>query len=175
MTKCGYCGTTIFVGGVRSGNQRFCNNTCFQNARVASMTKDIPNDVLERKVEEVWRGNCPKCRGLGPIEVHKAYDVWSALVLTRWSTKSQISCHSCAKKRQFGAAAFSLFFGWWGFPWGLILTPVQISRNIIGIVRGPDPSRPSDALRRTVLTNLLTKVGAQTLAKQKAAPNQPAR
>jgi hypothetical protein len=173
MTKCGYCGTTIFMGGVRSGDQRFCNNNCFQNARLLTMTKNIPSDVLERKVEEVWRGNCPKCRSLGPIEVHKSYDVWSALVLTRWSTKSQISCHSCGIKRQIGATAFSFFFGWWGIPWGLILTPIQISRNVIGMVRGPDPSRPSDALRRAVLTGHLMKVSAQTLAKQRAPANQP--
>jgi hypothetical protein len=51
-----------------------------------------------------------------------------------------------------------------------IFTPVQITRNVVGMIRGPDPSRPSDALCRTVLTNLLLKTGAQTLAKQKTAP-----
>lgn len=173
MTKCGYCGSTIIMGGVRSGDQRFCNNTCYQNARVLSMTKNVPNDVLERKIEEVWRGNCPKCRGLGPIDVHKTYNVWSALVLTRWTTKSQMSCHSCAVKGQIGAATFSFVFGWWGFPWGLVLTPVQITRNVVGMMRGPDPSRPSDALRRAVLVNLVTSAGAQALAARKAGPNQP--
>lgn len=161
------------MGGVRSGDQRFCNNTCYQNARVLSMTKNVPNDVLERKIEEVWRGNCPKCRGLSPIDVHKTYNVWSALVLTRWTTKSQMSCHSCAVKGQIGAATFSFVFGWWGFPWGLVLTPVQITRNVVGMMRGPDPSRPSDALRRAVLVNLVTSAGAQALAARKAGPNQP--
>jgi hypothetical protein len=173
MTKCSYCGTTIFMGGVRSGDQRFCNKNCLQNARLLTMIKNIPSDVLDRKIEEVWRGNCPKCRSLGPIELHKAYDVWSVLVLTRWSTKSQISCRSCGTKRQIGAAAFSFFFGWWGFPWGIVLTPIQISRNVIGMIRGPDPSRPSDDLRRAVLSSLLMNVGAQTLAKQKTAANPP--
>lgn len=154
MAKCGYCGSSILMGGARAGDQRFCNNTCLQNARILSITKNVPNDVLERKIEEVWRGNCPKCRSLGPVDVHKVHEVWSALVLTRWTTQSQISCRSCATKRQFGGMAFSAALGWWGFPWGLILTPVQISRNIIGLSRGPDPSRPSDALRKAVLVNL---------------------
>jgi len=65
--------------------------------------------------------------------------------------------------------AFSLFFGWWGFPWGLVLTPVQITRNLIGMSRGPDSPRPSEDLRKMVLVNL----GAQMAASQKAAADQP--
>ena len=131
MAKCGYCGSTIVIGGVRAGNQRFCNNKFAQNAYILSVTKNVPNDVLERKVEEIWRGNCPKCRALGPVMSHQTFMmVWSALVLTRWTTKAQVSCHSCAAKGNSAAIAFSFFFGWWGFPWGLVLTPVQITRNI---------------------------------------------
>lgn len=170
MAKCGYCGSTILMGGVRSGDQRFCNSRCSQNARVLSVTQNIPTDVLERKIEEVWRGNCPKCKGLGPVDVHKVHEVWSILVLTRWTTKTQVSCHSCAIKRQLGGVAFSFFFGWWGFPWGLVLTPVQITRNIMGMSRGPDSAQPSDGLRKLVLVNL----GANMLASQKAATPLPA-
>jgi hypothetical protein len=169
MAKCGYCNSTIIMGGARVGDQRFCNNTCLQNARILAITKNVPADVLERKVEEVWRGNCPKCGSLGPVDVHKVHEVWSALVLTRWTTRGQVSCRSCATKRQLGGAAFSLAFGWWGFPWGLVLTPVQITRNIIGMSSGPDSSMPSEELRRSVLVNL----GLQ-MANQKAAnPSQP--
>lgn len=169
MEKCGYCGSTIIMGGVRGGGRRFCNQKCYQNAYVLSVTKNIPPEVLEQKVEEAWRGNCPKCNGLGPIDVHRVHEVWSALLLTRWTTQAQVSCRSCAVKRQLGGVAFSLFFGWWGFPWGLILTPVQITRNVIGMSRGPDATRPSDSLKRLVLVNL----GAQMLARQKAVSNQP--
>jgi hypothetical protein len=153
------------MGGVRAGSQRFCNNKCHQNAYILSLTKNVPADVLERKVEEVWRGNCPKCRQLGPIDLHKVHEVWSALILTRWTTSGQVSCRSCATKRQLGGIAFSFVLGWWGIPWGLILTPVQITRNFAAIIRGPDTSRPSDGLRKLVLVNL----GAQMLAQQKAA------
>jgi hypothetical protein len=167
MSKCAYCNSTIIMGGVRAGEQRFCNNRCHQSAYILSVTKNVPPEVLERKVEEAWRGNCPKCGGLGPIDVHKVHEVWSALLLTRWTTKAQVSCRSCGVKRQLGGVAFSFFFGWWGFPWGLILTPVQITRNVVGMSRGPDSSRASDALRKLVLVNL----GAQMIASQKAAAN----
>jgi hypothetical protein len=153
------------MGGVRSGAQRFCNNKCYQEFKALAYASVVPNDVLERKLEEVWRGNCPKCRGLGPIDVHRVHEVWSALVLTRWTSKAQISCRSCATKRQLGGVGFSLLFGWWGFPWGLVLTPVQITRNIAGLVRGPDASAPSPELRKLILVNL----GAQTVAAQNAA------
>lgn len=169
MTKCGYCNSTIIIGGVSAGGQRFCNNKCHQNAYILSVTKDVPSDVLDRKVDEVWHENCPKCRGLGPVDVHKVHEVWSALVLTRWTTKAQVSCRSCAIKRQLGGVAFSFFFGWWGFPWGLVLTPVQITRNLIAMSRGPDSSRPSEDLRKLVLVNL----GTQMAADRQAAAQPP--
>jgi hypothetical protein len=56
--------------------------------------------------------------------------------------------------------AFSLFCGWWGFPWGLILTPVQVTRNIVAMCGGPDSSQPSVDLRKIVQINL----GQQMLA-----------
>jgi hypothetical protein len=169
MATCDYCGSTIIIGGVRAGQQRFCNNKCAQNAYVLSVSQNVPQDVLEKQIEEVWRGNCPKCNGLGPVDVHKFYQVWSALVLTRWTTNNQVSCRSCATKRQAGALAFSLFCGWWGFPWGLILTPVQVTRNIIGMASGPDSSRPSPALRKLVQVH----IGSKILADQQRSGPPP--
>ena len=67
MAKCGYCGSTIIMGGVRAGDQRFCNKRCHQSAYILSVTKNVQPEVLELNVEAVWRGNCPKCRGQGPI------------------------------------------------------------------------------------------------------------
>ena len=165
MAKCDYCGSTILMGGVRNGQQRFCNNKCAQSAYILSVSQTIPADVLDRKIEEVWRGNCPKCNGLGPVDVHKSHQVWSIFVLTRYSTKSQVSCRSCATKTQAGALAMSLFFGWWGFPWGLIITPVQVTRNIVDMVNGPHSAEPSPELRKLVKVN----IGSQILANQKAA------
>src|SRR5215469_826877 len=96
MPKCDYCGSTIIMGGVRTANQqRFCNNRCAQNAYVLSASQNIPQADIDRQVEEVWRGNCPKCKGLGPVDVHKFHQVWSALVLTRWTSSQQVSCRSC--------------------------------------------------------------------------------
>ena len=163
MASCGYCETLILFGGVTAEGQRFCNQKCYQSARILSVSNQIPNHILEQHVEETWRGNCPKCGGPGPVDVHLSHQVWSALFLTQWSSKMHVSCHSCGVKRQLGAAAFSFFFGWWGFPWGLVLTPVQITRNVIGVARGSH-LQPSAQLRKLARVNL----GAKLLAKQNA-------
>lgn len=169
MAKCGYCGSTIVIGGVRAGEQRYCNNTCCQHAYILRVAQNIPPAAVDRQVEEVWRGNCPRCGQLGPVDVHKVHKVWSALVLTRWTTESQVSCRSCATKSQLGGMAFSLLCGWWGFPWGLVLTPVQITRNAIAMTTGRDAAQPSSLLRKLVLVNL----GAQLAARQNGAAQPP--
>jgi hypothetical protein len=55
-------------------------------------------------------------------------------------------------------AMISAVFGWWGFPWGIIITPVQVARNTWGIFSGPDPSRPSEALARIARFHLASLV-----------------
>ncbi len=171
MAKCDYCNTSILMGGVRNGQQRFCNNKCAQGAYILSVSQNVPTDVLEKKIEEVWRGNCPKCNGLGPVDVHKSHQVWSALVLTRWSSSSQVSCRSCATKRQAGALAMSLVFGWWGFPWGLVLTPVQVTRNIVDMINGPQSNEPSPELKKMVKVNIGSQILANQRTAQRTVPN----
>jgi len=154
VAKCDFCGTTIIIGGKRDGNFRFCNDRCREKGYVLSLAKHVPRDVLDRNMEDVFRGSCPRCRGLGPVDVHMIHRVWSALVLTSWSSTPQVCCRSCATKSQIGGIFYSLFLGWWGFPWGIVLTPVQIVRNLVGLVRGPDPARPSEGLRKLILVSL---------------------
>ena len=165
MAKCAYCGSFI-IGGVRAGVDRFCNRTCLSNAQVLSLAQQIPPQVVDQQVEQVFRGNCPKCGGLGPIDVHKVHSVWSALVLTRWSTRAKVSCRSCATKTQLGGVLSSAALGWWGFPWGLVLTPIQITRNVIEICSRSGEGQPSAALRRLVLAQL----GAQAARPKRQTP-----
>jgi hypothetical protein len=160
MAKCGYCGSTFFLSGLRSGANRFCSKKCQHKARLLEISRAAPADIVEREVEKVYRGNCPKCGQLGPIDAHKYFEVWSLIYLTRWAASQQISCRSCATKRQLGALFFSLFCGWWGVPWGLIITPMQIFRNIRAMWRKSDSSGPSSDLR----TLIQLEIGRRALA-----------
>jgi hypothetical protein len=84
------------------------------------------------------------------VDLHTSYRVWSAVVMTQWSSRPAVSCRSCATKRALGDATYSLVLGWWGFPWGPLMTPVQVVRNVVAMVRKPDPAEPSEALRNAV-------------------------
>ena len=153
MAKCGYCNATVMFG-LRDGDQRFCNEKCKRNAYVLRMSKLVPVETLDGEVEAIYRGNCPNCHLRGPVDIHKYYEVLSFVAVTRWTTKQQISCHSCGRKRQLGAIALSFVGGWWGFPFGLVLTPIQITRNIIAMCSPSHASSPSVNLRNLIQLTL---------------------
>jgi len=158
MATCDYCGTTIVFGGVKDNDLRFCNKECYQKGHVLVLSRSIPNDVVENQVRQIHRGSCPKCKGSGPVDVHTSHRIYSALVYTSWSSIPTVSCRSCGIKSQIGNTIFSLVLGWWGFPWGFIMTPVQVGKNIIGIVKGPDESKPSNKLVNLVRVSLASQM-----------------
>ena len=161
MATCACCGSLILFGGVRDSDLRFCNAKCHQKSHPLMLSRKIPQDIVDKHAGEIHRGLCPKCQGNGPIDVHTSYRVYSLLVYTSWSSRPHICCRSCGIKSQIGDAIFSFLFGWWGFPWGFLLTPVQVVRNIINVVKSPDELRPSEKLRNIVRqsigSNLLTE------------------
>jgi hypothetical protein len=88
------------------------------------------------------------------VDVHVSYRVWSAAIVTSWSSRPAVSCGGCGTKRKLGDALFSLVLGWWGLPWGVVITPVQIVRNLVGLARKPAPGQPSPALENMVRLNM---------------------
>jgi hypothetical protein len=99
-----------------------------------------------------------------------SYRVWSALVITNWNNTQQISCRGCAVKNQLGSILYCFLLGWWGFPWGFVMTPVQIFRNLGAAMSSTDPLRPSDKLQRLVRVNIANQLAASRPA---APPVQP--
>lgn len=154
MKRCDYCGSTILLGGTRQGDMQFCNQECATQAPFVVASRGIPEDVVMQQVWSVHNGRCPACGGAGPVDVHTTYRVWSALLLTSWASRPGVSCRSCATKRRVGDTLFSLFLGWWGFPWGLIMTPIQLGRNLIGFFQAPSLTGPSVELRNLVRVHL---------------------
>ena len=169
MATCSSCGSFIVVGGVRSGQNRYCNHQCLQVAQQASTAARLPPDIVARRLDEVWRGRCPICKGPGPVDVYKHHKIYSLLFFTRWISGQVVACRSCGRSRQTEAQLFSILCGWWGFPWGLIMTPVQISRNMVARGLAPKPGQPSQDLRQLVMFQLANEnatPGAQTLAQE---------
>ena len=139
---------------MKDHGHRFCNEECQQGAVLLAVSEQIPDKVMADHVNAVHQGDCPRCGGPGPVDVHTSHTVWSMLVMTSWHSKPQMCCRSCGTKTQLKGALISGVAGWWGFPWGLIMTPVQIGKNLVGIFSGPDSSEPSAELTKIVSLSL---------------------
>jgi len=158
MAKCGYCGTTIIFGGVKDRALRFCNKECYQKGGVLRLSREVPKDIVDQQVRQIHGGLCPYCKGSGPVDVHTSYRVYSAFLFTGWRSIPKVCCRSCGIRGQIGNMIFCLALGWWGFPWGLIMTPVQIIRNISGIIKGPEEMEPSSKLENLVRVSLASQM-----------------
>jgi len=149
MAQCAACGTTILFGGETEGDLRFCGEKCHQQGSgIVGLIDSVPDDLVAQEAKRIHEGPCPRCGGGGPIDIHTSHHVWSALLMTSWGSNPQICCQSCGTKSRLYRTFSSALFGWWGFPWGLLVTPVQIVRNIGGLASAPDPSEPSEELVR---------------------------
>jgi hypothetical protein len=123
---------------------------------------------VARALAQVVEGNCPVCGGPGPVDVFASYRVHSAVVVTTWKSLPRISCRGCATKSQLAGALYCFLLGWWGIPWGLVLTPIQIVRNLAGLTKDADRSRPSKLLEAVVRARLASEASAQPSATRAA-------
>jgi hypothetical protein len=158
MASCAYCSSTIFFGGKKNGVLRFCNGECEQKGILSLYANELPQEQVTQHVFEVHRGKCPSCQDSGPVDLHTSYRVYSALLFTSWSSRPTICCKRCGTKNKINDLLFSFFLGWWGFPWGIVMTPIQITRNIASIFFTPDPSNPSKGLERLLRLHLAAKI-----------------
>ena len=162
MTACDYCGTGITFGAIKQGDLRFCSAKCAGQAGWVQAARAVPDAEVEQQVRAIHEGPCPKCQGPGPVDVYTSHRVYSALAWTSWSSHPEVCCQSCGRKKYLKHGAFSLLLGWWGFPFGLVITPVQVSRNVAGVlgIGRPDPDVPSPALTRMVRLSLAARRAA---------------
>lgn len=164
MANCSYCNSWIIFGARKDAFGTYCSDKCQVFGNCLAASNSVPQVEIDREIEVLLKKPCPRCGRPGPVDFHKSYKVWSALILTSWSTNPDISCKSCATMRQLEAIAFSGVLGWWGFPWGIILTPVQVSRNLIDMVKKTSPGKSSPMLERAVRF----QVGAKLLSQRGA-------
>lgn len=147
MASCATCNSTILFGGVRDGARRYCNETCHGRDEFVRFAQTIPGATVQQAAEQVYRGRCPSCQGSGPVEYHLSHRVWSLLVVTQWADRPAVCCRRCANRRRLADALFCAVLGWWGVPWGLVMTPVQLVKNLAGLrFSQPAMSRPSHDL-----------------------------
>lgn len=151
MAACATCGATIVLGGVKHGAFRYCNAKCASDT-FGTFERLLPPELIEAQADEIRRGRCPVCSGEGPIEFHSVHFVWSAVVVSRHGTKTKLCCLACCRKWAAAHLAGCAVFGWWSIH-GLIITPIQIGRNITAMMSG-DPPTASRRLRRLAAVQL---------------------
>ena len=165
MANCAACGQTIIFGGKRVAERRFCSDKCVAAGSFLSVADALPESMVSARVWEIHNGRCPVCTGAGPVDVHSSYRVWSGLIVTSHSTRLNVGCRRCGNRARLKDAGFSLLFGWWGFPWGLIWTPIQIGRNVTAMLRSEEDGTPSAELTQLVRLQI-----AAASVQQPAAP-----
>ena len=154
MANCASCGQMILFGGVKHGSLRFCNKRCYDAAGYLQVAEQLPDDVVDEALTDFHQSNCPCCGGPGPVDIHFSHRVMSFVVLTQFQTIPKICCSSCGTKSKIGNFFATLFLGWWGFPFGLIFTPIYLCKNIYGIVFPVSSVEPTEHLRDFVKQNL---------------------
>ena len=159
---CPTCGKSVLFGGVKDGNRRYCSKRCYEADEINRIASQIPNEHVEQLANELYRGRCPKCNNLGPIDIHKSHSVYSIIIYTKYETHDLLLCKKCATKQQTTDLIGSLLLGWWGLPFGIIITPIQIIRNVISMRQTPGLHGPSDDLKQRARLILASHtIGAQ--------------
>jgi hypothetical protein len=129
MATCAHCQAHVGAGdGKWDGPLRFCGSECLNRGAAGAFA--VPSAQLQEAIRKIHQGDCPQCSGPGPVDLHTAYHVWSIILWTQWSRSARLSCDACARSARRKAARRSLALGWWGFPAGIVMTPVQIWRNL---------------------------------------------
>jgi len=106
------------------------------------------------------------------VEVHTSYRVLSAVVVTAWRSCTHVCCRSCGRARQLQDLALTTFLGWWGFPIGILLTPVYVVRGLMAVAAGDveEHAQPSAALLDAVRQRLALELME---AAEQGGPNAP--
>jgi hypothetical protein len=157
MARCNACGNIILFGGIKDFGHTFCNEKCLEAGYLMDVSNQLPWDLVAQSISETHQGSCPRCDGNGPVDIHTSHWIWSALVLTSWNSKQELCCRSCGVKSILGATLFCGTLGWWGFPWGMAVTPIQIFRNLKALAFPPDPSKPSGNLEQVVRMHVASR------------------
>lgn len=155
MHPCDFCKKTILFGGVQDGQFRFCGQDCAIQGKGLVDAFALPDALVDPILMTSHQAKCPRCNGPGPIDVHHYHSIWSIFILSRWVTKTRISCRPCGLKAQAFASVFSLIFGWWGFPWGIVITPLQIGKNLKLMLFPFSTLRPSKDFERVIRLTML--------------------
>jgi hypothetical protein len=148
MRQCPSCEAKIVFGGKAVGDVIYCDSECLAYHDVIAVAMAIPDDLVDRRAQEVFSSPCPLCkRSRGPVEFHVSRYIFS-FIFTFTQVSKQISCRVCGIKKALGGLLVTSLCGWWGYP-GIVMTPVFILFNVGKLFVG-DPLYPSKSLKKEI-------------------------
>jgi len=110
----------------------------------------IPSNELEKEIESMHSGSCPKCKGEGPNDLYTAKKVTGMILAVQWSTDTVVGCASCGKKMKYKTLLHCLFFGWWS-PKAFLTNIFYIPYNLVSALFLTKSSmKPSSSLENIV-------------------------
>lgn len=130
MASCDYCGEHYNFGALKAGSYFFCTGQCYERGKVLEILDQVQPGQIAQYIDQESRGRCGTCALNAVLDVRSSHRVYSLLVYTSWRSINKLECRDCSRKRQIRDLLFSVLFGWWGVPWGLFITPLQIIRNL---------------------------------------------
>ncbi len=97
---------------------------------VDNQLRELSNEEIEQYIQTIQSLPCPKCtlqfERLNASLIHK---IRSFIFMTNYESKIYIACDTCISKEKNKQLLLNSLLGWWGFPWGLIKTPVFITKH----------------------------------------------
>lgn len=148
-TECDYCGNSAKYMPIFDAGQRFCSKKCLHAARVSESAVDLSKVEIEQEASKIRSGACPECnQKKSPVEMRFYHMVISYIVLTRYTRKSRLCCARCGRKRNREAMLATALLGWWGFPWGVFMTPTYLIANLGEMFEKRKSDDPSEDLIR---------------------------
>jgi hypothetical protein len=142
--NCNYCGKPIYSVSIREREYTFCNSLCRDTA-YEQLAANLSEDHIRRQTWAVHSSACPLCNGSGSIDAHISCFTLSLVFFIYNRVTPHICCRKCGRIKQVKGLLISLFLGWWSIP-GIIATPISIVRNLRGLFKRIDTSKPSNIL-----------------------------
>ncbi|MDX2003240.1 MAG: hypothetical protein SFW35_12445 [Chitinophagales bacterium] len=116
--------------------------------------KKKANEQFESVMNAVRMLPCPECGSqLQHLNGALVYNVRSFVFVTSYSKSIKVACPKCLDKLNNKATLRTLALGWWGFPWGIIRTPMALYKNY-GQIKFHHMGEPNAYLLSFVQLNL---------------------
>lgn len=153
--ECDFCRSQARRSPIFDAGQRFCSQRCLRNARLLEKAVAFSQTEIYSHAHNIKHSACPICSQHNTkVEVRHAYRIWSAGVVSNWSEHTRVCCLACGRRANLKSIGFCLMRGWWGLPWGLLITPMQILANCLEMFKSRTTDMPSEELLQAARLDL---------------------